>query len=335
VSTGRAGSGGTSGGSAGRAGGGAANSGGTHKTYYVEDGLLHDACGEQVVLRGVNHPTIYIDRQGSALPQIAMTGANTVRIFWFAKPDVAITEADTVISTAIQNQMLPILEMHDSTCEWSLDEIVAYWTSDAAVKLITKYQAQLIVNIANEPNAPNEQTFKTKYSSIVQTMRSAGIHVPLMIDAGRCGRDYQMLLSGGQAVLDADPEHNVIFSTHLYDALPASEYATAFDKFISAKLPFIVGEFANREPPGCGKAIDYKSLIAAAQQKNVGWLAWSWGDNRANSKWNSDCGEFDMTETFAYDSLTGWGKEVAVTLPDSIQNTAKRPASMATMGQCR
>jgi mannan endo-1,4-beta-mannosidase len=190
------------------------------------------------------------------------------------------------------------------------------------------------VNIANETSPPDSATFKSKYTSVIQTLRSAGIHVPLMIDGGNCGRDYKVLLSQGPALLQSDPDHNLIFSGHLYDPLSASQLGKVYDDFIAAKLPFVVGEFANKQPPGCGKALDYKSLIAEANKRGVGWLAWSWGDDDPDAIWNSDCDEFDMTSTFAYDSLENWGKEVAVTLPDSIMNTSKRPASL-TLGKCQ
>ena len=98
--------------------------------------------------------------------------------------------------------------------------------------------------------------------------------------------------------------------------------------------PFIVGEFANKSPPGCGAALQYAGLIDQAEKKGVGWLAWSWGDDDPGSAWNTDCDEFDMTSTFAFDSLMGWGKEVAVTHAASIKNTAKRPQSLMS-GECR
>lgn len=341
-SAGRASTSGSSGSSAGRAGGqagvtgsaGMSSTGSAADTYHVQNGLLYDTCGEQVILRGINHPTIYIDREGKALPEIAKTGANSVRLFWYATRNVAISEAETVIQAAISNHMVPILEMHDSTCEWSLDGIVDYWTSSEAVALIERYKAHLIVNIANEPSAPSTSQFTSKYSAVVQTMRSAGIHVPLMIDGGTCGRDYQMLLDGGPAVLQADPDHNLIFSAHLYDPLSASELGAVYDSFITAKLPFVVGEFANKEPPGCGRALDYNALITQAEQRGVGWLAWSWGDDDSSTIWNDDCAEFDMTDTFSYDTLKAWGKEVAVTSPASLMNTAKRPRSL-TNGSCQ
>jgi len=339
-SSGRGGGGGKGGSAAGRggstAGAGASDgsSAGTHTSYYVQDGALYDTCGEKVILRGINHPTLYVDRAGEALSEIAKTGANSVRLFWFATHNVPITEAEDAIAKAIDEQMIPILEMHDSTCMWSLDPIVDYWTSDDSVALIKRFEKHLIINIANEASADSSSAFRSEYSSIVKTMREAGIHVPLMIDGSRCGRDYEVLLSQGKALLEADPDHNLIFSGHLYDPMSSSELASVYEDFAQAKLAFIVGEFANKSPPGCGAALSYGALIQQAEEHGVGWLAWSWGNDDPGSDWNTDCGEFDMTTTFAFDSLEGWGEEVAVSHAASIKNTSKRPASL-TSGACR
>lgn len=332
-----AGSGGVGGAGAAAGRGGATaggNAGGARSTYYVQDGALYDSCGEQVILRGVNHPTLYVDREGEALSEIAKTGANSVRLFWFATHGIDIGESETAIAKAIDEQMIPILEMHDSTCEWSLDPIVEYWTSDDAVALIKRFEKHLIVNIANEASASSGSAFRSEYSAIVRAMREAGIHVPLMIDGSRCGRDYEVLLSQGKALLDADPDHNLIFSAHLYDPMSSSALGSLYEDFADAKLAFVVGEFANRSPPGCGAALSYGALIEQAEAHGVGWLAWSWGNDDPGSAWNTDCAEFDMTRTFAFDSLEGWGEEVAVSHPASIKNTSKRPASLVS-GACR
>jgi mannan endo-1,4-beta-mannosidase len=331
---GGAGAGGTGSGAAGAAGGNSTPAAMPGDTWKAKDGALYDSCGEKVVLRGINHPTLYVDRKGDALGEIAKTGANAVRLFWYAKNNVKITEAESAISTSIKNGMVPILEMHDSTCKWDLDPIVSYWTSADAVNLIKKYQSHLIVNIANETSPPNANEFKSKYSDVVNKMRSAGIHVPLMIDGGNCGRDYNVLLSQGEALVAADPDHNLIFSGHLYDRMNDASYGKLFTDAAAKKLTFVVGEFAHKQPPGCGSMLDYGALISQADKNGVGWLAWSWGDNDPNTDWNSDCGEFDMASTFSFDSLRGWGKEVAVSLPASIENTAVRPKSLV-MGACQ
>lgn len=303
-------------------------------TWKAKDGALYDNCGEKVVLRGINHPTLYVDRKGDALPEIAKTGANAVRLFWYAKNNVKITEAEPAIAASIKNGMVPILEMHDSTCKWDLDPIVSYWTSAEAVALIKKYQSHLIINIANETSPPSANEFKSKYTDVVNKLRSAGIHVPLMIDGGNCGRDYKVLLSQGEALVAADPDHNLIFSGHLYDRMNAAAYGQVFSDALSKKLTFVVGEFAHKTPPGCGGALDYAALISEADKADAGWIAWSWGDNDPNTDWNSDCGEFDMASTFSVDTLRGWGKEVATSLPASIQNTSVRPKSLVS-GSCQ
>jgi mannan endo-1,4-beta-mannosidase len=297
-------------------------------SYHVDKGLLFDGCGEQVVLRGVNHPTMYVDRAGKAMAQIARTGANAVRLFWFAEHGVAIGEAESAIDAAVENGMVPMLELHDSTCKWDLSGIVAYWTSSDAVALIERHQKHLLINLANEASPPDGTKFRQGYGDAVRRMRTAGIHVPIVIDGGGCGRNYQMLLDNGPDLLDQDPDHNLIFSAHLYDPMSALQYGDLFDRTAELELPFIVGEFAHKQPPGCGAGLDYKSLVAEAARADVGWLAWSWGDDNASTQWNTDCGEFDMTSTFSVDTLTGWGKDVAVSLATSIEKTAVRPYAL-------
>lgn len=303
--------------------------------YKVKDGLLYDGCGEEVVLRGVNHPTLYVDRAGKAMAEIGKTGANAVRLFWYAGNGIKISEAESSITAAVKSGLLPMLEMHDSTCKWELDRILDYWTSAEAVALIKRHEKHLLVNIANEATPPSSRDFLEGYTDAIEELRAAGIHTPLVIDGGRCGRDYQVLLEHGATLLERDPDHNLVFSAHLYDPLSQSQLAATFDKFRKAKLPFIVGEFANREPPGCGKPLDYAAVMAEAQRAGIGWLAWSWGDNDANTLWNTDCGEFDMTSTFAFDSLWKWGREVAMTHAASINKTAKRPYSLSNGDRCK
>ena len=82
-----------------------------------------------------------------------------------------------------------------------------------------------------------------------------------------------------------------------------------------------------------GAPFAYRVLLARAQEQQIGWLAWSWG-----SVDNGDCanqGSFDMTRggTFGNWEET-WGEEVAVTDPNSIQNTSVRPRSMLN-GECQ
>ncbi|MET0283773.1 MAG: cellulase family glycosylhydrolase [Polyangiales bacterium] len=304
-------------------------------TYYVQSGKLYDRCGEELVMRGVNHPTMYEDRAGHAMVEIAKTGANVVRLFWFGGHGIPFTALEPALEAALASSMLPMLELHDSTGRWELERLVAWWTEPATLALIARHERNLLVNIANEASAPDDAAFVEGYRRAIRRLREAGIRVPLVIDAGLVGRDYEQLLRHGDALLAADPLHNIIVSAHLYDALPRSAYASLFARARRLSAPFIVGEFANRVPPGCGELIDYAALLDEAQRANIGWLAWSWGDRYLPTVFNADCDQFDMTTRFAYDSLFGWGHEVAVSLPASIQNTARRPYSLRHGGDCR
>lgn len=326
-----------SGGSSGSDSSGAGSSTGgmpVRDTFYVEGHRLYDTCGEEVVLRGVNHPTIFVDRQGAAMPEIAKTGANAVRIFWFAEKGVPLSDAEDAVNAAVDNGMVPMIEMHDSTCTWKLEGIVDYWTRPESVAFIEKHQEHLLVNIANEASPPSGEVFRNTYEDIVGQMREAGIHTPIVIDAGQCGRDYPVLFDHGPALLEADPDHNLIFSAHLYDPMDAQGLASVFQTSIDLELPFIVGELANKSPPGCGASLNYGPMIEEAEELGIGWLAWSWGDNDPDTWWNGDCWEFDMTRTFSFSSLERWGKEVAIDHPASIRNTSVRPQSLLT-GTCR
>ena len=302
-------------------------------TFYVSGRDIFDSCGNKFIARGVNHPTLYVDRAGAAVPEIAMTGANIVRIFWYAGNGVAITEAEPIIGKLEQAGMVSMLEMHDSTCAWDLDAIKAYWTSAAAVALIQRHQHAFWLNIANETSPPSAAAYLSKYTELIQAIRTAGIKVPLVLDGGNCGRDSAVLFSTGAALLAADPEHNLIFSWHFYDALSQAQITQVFQRSMTLDLPFIVGEYANKSPPGCGAALDYRFMISEAQRTGIGWLAWSWGDNSAASAWNTDCGEFDMTRTFAFSTLERWGLEVAVTDTNSIMKTAVRAKGLTGLCQ--
>jgi mannan endo-1,4-beta-mannosidase len=300
----------------------------------VEGRFLHDRCGERVVLRGVNHPTMYVDRPGRALPEIARTGANVVRLFWAATHGIPIGEVEQAIERALASGLIPILEMHDSTGTWQLEPIVATWTSPPALALIDRYRDRLLINIANEANPPTPDAWVSDYAAIVRRMRAAGIHTPLIVDSGNFGRDHRLVLARGRELVAADPERNLMLSVHLYDPLSETELAAFFARTVELGLPVLVGEFANATPDSC-EPVDYAAIIRQARRFEVGWLAWSWGDDDPRTWWNTDhCPDsFDMTSTFSADTLRTWGKLI-VESPDGLRATARRPRSMIRGGRC-
>ncbi|MCQ2106668.1 MAG: cellulase family glycosylhydrolase [Fibrobacter sp.] len=299
--------------------------------FFVQDRFLYSKDNEKVVLRGINHMFIWTDREGKTIPEIAKTGANCVRIVWNTRG--RISDLDHIITECITNGMIPIPEIHDTTGNWDrLHEALEFWTREETLQMIFNHQQYLIINIGNEPGAEEQDPseFFDVYSLIVTRMRAANIRVPIMIDADMWGQSEKNLLEVGPRLLQADPEHNLLFSIHMWwpserhDA-EKTGYATVEDrvrgtleKSVELKLPLVIGEFAPVAVGGV-KAIPYKFIMSEAERLDIGWLAWSWGPG------NFDSPEMDMTVHGSVNTLVSWGKEICLDSPNGIQNTSIIP----------
>jgi mannan endo-1,4-beta-mannosidase len=292
------------------------------KTFYVSGRFLYSPKGEKVVLRGVNNMNVVSDKTGEkSFPEIAKTGANVVRIMWMRWGGNG-DKLDVLIGNCIKNKMIPIIELHDATGKWEmLDSCVLFWTRPDVNKVIQKYQKYLLLNIANEAGngKVTVDEFGKKYAALIRQMRAAGIDIPLMIDAANWGRNEEYLLANAQYLLQQDPQHNLLFSWHIWDSgIAEGRIQSAIDRSIQLNIPLVIGEFAPMEVK-CKCCIPYKYILQYSHQKDISWLAWSWGPG------NSDCVEMDMTKTVSFDTLFDWGLEVATTDPYSIKNTSVRP----------
>ncbi|WP_298770882.1 cellulase family glycosylhydrolase [uncultured Fibrobacter sp.] len=299
--------------------------------FFVQDRFLYSKDNEKVVLRGINHMFIWTDREGKTIPEIAKTGANCVRIVWNTRGRVS--DLDNIISQCIMNGMIPIPEIHDTTGKWErLPDALEFWLREETLQMISNHQQYLILNVGNEPGDTEmpPDDFFSAYNAIVTRMRAAGIRVPLMIDADNWGQSERNLLDVGPRLLQSDPEHNLLFSIHmwwpsdLHDAKKTG-YPTVearvkgvLEESVKRKLPLVVGEFAPVAVGGV-KAIPYKLIMSEAERLNIGWLAWSFGPG------NFDSPEMDMTLHSSYNTLVGWGKEVCIDNPNGIQNTSVIP----------
>ncbi|NLD99725.1 MAG: cellulase family glycosylhydrolase, partial [Fibrobacter sp.] len=287
--------------------------------FKVAGRYLYDRCGEKVILRGINKMIVWTDLNGTSFPEIAKTGANCVRIVWVKTG--ALDKFDAAITKCRENKMIPIVELHDGTGVWdSLPGLVNWWVKPEVISIIQKHEEYLLVNIGNEVgNQVSVDDFKKGYSDAVKKMREAGIHVPLVIDAAKWGQDIDILQAAGPDIITADPDHNILLSVHMWwpdiygwnDKKISDEIAQS----VQMNLPLIVGEFGNTAA-NCQGVINYKLIIEECQKNEIGWLAWSWGPG------NSDCATMDMTTDSKFETLRGWGLEVAVTDPNSIKNTS-------------
>ena len=150
------------------------------------------------------------------------------------------------------------------------------------------------------------------------------LHVPLIIDAQGFGQNINDLQKNGPYLIGADPDHNLMFSIHMWwptvwrGAGVKQMVINEIAQSVEMELPLIVAEFANKGP-GCSCCIPYETIIEQCHIHEIGYLPWSWGPG------NGDCVEMDMTEDGTYETLHGWGLEVAVTSTHSIQAIAVRP----------
>lgn len=296
-------------------------------TMRAEDGKLFDRCGEPLMLRGVNKDT-YVDLTGASLPEIGKSGANAVRMVWTLNRTAA--DADRVITAAENAMMVPILEMHDATGDFSkLPAVFDYWTRADIVAVIKKHETDLIVNIANESgtNLTTDAEYVATYSAGIKRMRAAGIHTPLMLDAAQWGQGVEQLVRVAPQVLATDPDKNLMFSWHEYSASQTEtvRITTALQSAKDKGITFVIGEFAGVGVEDCSKAIPYGHLMSEAQRFGVGYLAWSWDNTNGHCRVNG-ASPFDMVVDgkSAATIKSGWARDVLLDHPSSISKTSVR-----------
>jgi len=328
--------------------------------FTVQGTYLTDPRGDTVVLKGVNKMSVFDEHDvygKSYFPEIAKTGSNSVRIVWQStysngKPS-RITHLDSVIANCIAARMIPMVEVHDATCNWAaLNGVVNYWLRADMLALVKKYEHAMLVNIANEAGGDDvtPTMFVAGYKDAIARLRSAGVRTTLVIDAPACGKNLEVVVASAAALVAHDPQHNVLFSVHPYWS-KADIAAHGTPSFIhdqlqaaaDAKVPLILGELcgfggwpANNEATatcGPGGAVDYQTLVVEASKHNMGWYVWEWGPGNGFYDYNPPvlCPSMDMTTDGTYqsiqaikqnDAVRGWIRDVVLDNPLSISKTS-------------
>ena len=298
----------------------------------VKGRYLYTAANEKVVLRGINEMFIWSNNKSGStiLPQIAKTGANSVRLVWTSLG--APETLDSLIGNCIQNKMIPIVELHDATGDWSKLQIcLDYWKRADVKKIMDKHQKWALLNIANEvgKTTPND-SFQIRYTDAVSQLRAAGYTLPLIIDAANWGQDENNITATWKNIVASDPLKNILFSVHTYWSKNAQERLDALvKKVVEENIPLIFAEAPQpKVGQNCSSDFPYKSLMSQSQTHQIGWLIWSWGAMN-----NGDCGApnspFDITTDGQYGHWEHpWNKEVVIDNENSIQKTSVRPKSI-------
>nr|WP_086766172.1 cellulase family glycosylhydrolase [Streptomyces bobili] len=277
---------------------------------HISDGRLLEGNGNDFVMRGVNHAHTWYPGETQSLADVKALGANTVRVVlsdghrWTknSPEDVA-----AVIGQCKANRLICVLEVHDTTgygeeaAAGTLDHAADYWIGLKDV--LAGQEDYVIVNIGNEPwgnTAPEGWTDPTV--AAVKKLRNAGFQHTIMVDAPNWGQDWQgVMRANARTVYDADPTGNLIFSIHMYSVFDtAAEITDYLNAFVGAGLPLLIGEFGG--PADQWGDPDEDTMMAAAEQLDLGYLAWSWSGNTDPI--------LDLAIDFDPTRLSSWGQRI-------------------------
>jgi mannan endo-1,4-beta-mannosidase len=294
-------------------------------TITVKGKHIIASCGDTIIPKGVNY-AVYgwgWNTSENLFPEIAKSGANTIRIVWYKTNNAPaysnLTLLDSALSRCIQHKMIPVLELHDVTCNDDTTSIIntANWFTQSTVKtILLKYQKWLIINPVNEAsyvlwNSNNEARFKNMYQTIISNLRNAGLNMPLMLDASDCGQHLNLWKNIGATLQTFDPKHNLIFSAHAYwsgYATTATAITNLLNDAATWNIPIVLGEIANKQDDNAGNCtinLDITTTMQAAHNNNIGYLAWVWVQD--------NCGARQMTTNGNFNTLTAYGNQIVNT----------------------
>ncbi len=321
-------------------------------TIHVSGKNILGPCNDTLILRGINYAPYNWGNNSTDLKidQIALSNSNCVRMVWYKNPVPALygnlVYLDSAISKCIQKKMIPIVELHDQTCNNSpsaLITLATWYTQASMLTIINKYKHSLILNIANEAlyvawasnSVAAKAAFTNTYTSIVNSLRGAGITVPLLIDGPECGTNLDVLANIGTTLQNNDPLKNLIFSAHgywySYAGNDSTQMAGKINYAISKNIPFILGEVANLQDDtvNCLYTLKYQALLRILRQKKIGWLSWSWGPDVCPTRQISTNGLFSSLSPYGNDIINNSVYGLATTAVKSVylQNNKTCPAS--------
>ena len=298
--------------------------------FFVADGKLYDRSGGEFVIRGVNNGHAWYDSYGrdyayDALDAIAGYGFNAVRIVWETDQDPA--QLRRIIARVVQLEMIPMVELHDVTGSSSssrLLDMARYYASSQIKPILVDYEQYLLVNIANEWSGAD---FAGGYAAAIEHLRAAGINHTLVIDANGWGQNIASILADGRALLDADPEHNLLFDVHMYESYDDPAYIVSrLEEVVNAGLPLVVGEFGFQHGNPI-ESIDVATIMAECERHGIGYMAWSWKGNSAAVEY------LDMSRDWGGSELTDWGRDVIFSA-NGVMQTARKARVFLPDGEC-
>ena len=280
--------------------------------FFVADGNIYDPNGCQFVPFGFNGAVFWnVEVDGSrgqhpeahkgSFADMGAAGANAVRIVtqtagsfgWNSNPE---TQRE-LVELAVENRLVPILEMHNATCgEQPIEPIRTYWESTDMVQLAQDFEDTMWINIANEADFESPEKWRDFYAATIKSLRERDVNNLIVLDAGaRCGQDPEAILKYGQEILDGDPNHNVVFSFHMYGYwrteecprcgegwTPPFKVEEDFKALRDTGLAIFIGEFGWDAVEDASVLYDPQVVVQTAEELGIGWTFWSWYEENPN-----------------------------------------------------
>lgn len=288
--------------------------------FHTSGTTLYDAKGNPFIMRGINYPYAwYKGQEDTAIPAIARTGTNCIRIVMgdgqqYSKTSLA--EIQKLLRLCKDNHLIAIVEAHDATGSDNIQDLenaANYWIEMKNV--LIGNEANVILNIANEwAGSWDSSTWASGYQQVIPKLRNAGIKNTIMVDCAGWGQYPKSIADAGQSVLQSDSQKNIMFSIHMYEYTGAyGAVQNNIDSSLAVGAPLCIGEFGIKHTNG---PIDYKTIMSYSQAKGVGYLGWSWKGN------SSELAYLDMVQDWAGTQLTEQGNAI-LNDQNGIKNTSK------------
>ncbi len=291
--------------------------GNTGTGFFVSGTKLYDANNAEFRIQGVNvnHWWNTGSENIEAVPYVKASGANAARLVFGpvedpANPDWYVCSTTerrrAAVEEYIEYKIVPIVEYHNATGlndPEHIDDAADFWIGESWVK---DYERYVIVNISNEWGSTYEdgegvqgslENWRDTYLAAIAKLRAAGVNNTLIIDSINWASEISVIQQYGAQLLAADPQHNILFSLHMYGGWRAPgdpnddgnfymNVDTGLDTLIDLGLPVIVGEFSH-ECSSTGSyadpeaAEDYQ-LLDAFNARGTGWIFWMWYNSTGN-----------------------------------------------------
>ncbi|KAB8162235.1 hypothetical protein FH609_024375 [Streptomyces sp. 3MP-14] len=254
---------------------------------HVEGRGLVDGNGEPVLFRTVEHVIRWgdydgevpwgnvpweggaHDSTGSQLPDIARTGANSVRLMG-GQP----------------HELEPLL--HQAVIEHKMWVSIARvnWRDPTVIAAINKYARYVSLHIKGETITTDENVWREEAVRDITEARALGFTSPIEIYTTSYGQRLSTILHQGDAVAAADPLRNTVFGYQLYSEL-APDVNGALDATVNFGHPILVGAclFQGGIDQGWGNTPNtYKEVWDGTAARDLSSTYWAWsGDGEGNN----------------------------------------------------